>query len=430
MTGNDTKKREITTLNSAGKAPESRVSQAIGLEARTPEARTPEARTQAQSLTSRVIGPVAGVGGLLFLMLFQGGFFASGQIVPGIVSEAQAGNAETMTVEQTVKPDFYQAIGTVRSRNEVDVVPRIIARILEIKVRSGDRVKRGDVLAVLDAKDLTSVVSQGQDQLRSVTASVGAADERVKAARAALEMATRDLERNKTLFEKNAIPRRDYEQAMTGFKQAEAGVQQAIQQRNATSAQASAASQGIRQAEVGLGYATVLSPIDAIVAERLADPGDLGNPANVMLRLFDPDALLLEVPVREALVQEVTLGATVTYSVPSLARTFEGSVREIVPSVDPRSRTFLIKVCIVKSEGLMPGMFGSIRVPLKSEKKVIIVPESAIIKTGQLESVVEVEGGRLLRRQIRSIDAGSGMREVVSGLKSGQKILKVGNSRS
>ena len=383
-----------------------------------------------KSLARSLVGPVAGVGGLLFLMLFQGGFFASGQIMPGIGNEAQAGNTDTLTIEQSVKPDFYQAIGTVRSRNEIDVVPRIIARILEIKVRSGDVVKRGDVLAVLDAKDLSAVVSQGQDQLRAVTASVGAADEQVKSAKAALDLATKEMERTRSLFEKNALAKRDYDQSMAAFRQAEAGLQQAIQQRAAASANAAAAGQGIRQAEVGLGYATVVSPIDAIVAERLADPGDLGNPANVMLRLFDPATLLLEVPVRESLVQEVAIGSQVSYSVPSLGRTFEGSVREIVPSVDPRTRTFLVKVCIDKSEGLMPGMFGTIRVPLKSEKKVIIVPESAIIKTGQLESVVEVEGGRLLRRQIRSIDAGDGNREVISGLKPGQKILKVGNSRS
>lgn len=383
-----------------------------------------------QSLTGRLIGPVIGVGGLLFLMLFQGGFFASGQIVPGISSEAQAGNVDTLTVEQGTRPDFYQAIGTVRSRNQVDVVPRIIARILEIKVRSGDRVKRGDILAVLDAKDLSAIVSQGQEQLRAVTASVGAADEQVKAAKAALDLATKEMERTRALFEKNALAKRDYDQSIAAFRQAEAGMQQAIQQRAAASAQAAAAGQGIKQAEVGLGYATVVSPIDAIVAERLADPGDLGNPASVMLRLFDPETLLLEVPVRESLVQEVAIGSQVSYSVPSLGKTFEGSVREIVPSVDPRTRTFLVKVCIDKSEGLMPGMFGTIRVPLKSEKKVIIVPESAIIKTGQLESVVEVEGGRLLRRQIRSIDAGDGNREVISGLKPGQKILKVGNSRS
>ncbi len=386
--------------------------------------------TKKQTLTGRLIGPAIGVGGLLFLMLFQGGFFASGQIVPGISNEAQAGNVDTLTVEQTVHPDFYQAIGTVRSRNEIDVVPRIIARILEIKVRSGDVVKRGDVLAVLDAKDLSAVVSQGQEQLRAVTASVGAADEQVKAAKAALDLATKEMERTRALFEKNALAKRDYDQSIAAFRQAEAGMQQAIQQRAAASAQAAAAGQGIKQAEVGLGYATVISPIDAIVAERLADPGDLGNPANVMLRLFDPASLLLEVPVRESLVQEVAIGSQVSYSVPSLGKTFEGTVREIVPSVDPRTRTFLVKVCIDKSEGLMPGMFGTIRVPLKSEKKVIIVPESAIIKTGQLESVVEVEGGRLLRRQIRSIDAGDGKREVISGLKPGQKILKVGNSRS
>ena len=299
-----------------------------------------ENKNNKQPLARRLVGPVVGVGGLLFLMLFQGGFFASGQIAPGIGSEAQAGNADTLTVEQAVKPDFYQAIGTVRSRNEVDVVPRIIARILEIKVRSGDVVKRGDVLAVLDAKDLSAVVSQGQEQLRAVTASVGAADEQVKSAKAALDLATKEMERTRALFEKNALAKRDYDQSMAAFRQAEAGMQQAIQQRTAASAQAAAASQGIKQAEVGLGYATVISPIDAIVAERLADPGDLGNPANVMLRLFDPESLLLEVPVRESLVQEVAIGSQVSYSVPSLGKTFEGTVREIVPSVDPRTRTF------------------------------------------------------------------------------------------
>ncbi|NCB37269.1 MAG: efflux RND transporter periplasmic adaptor subunit [Erysipelotrichia bacterium] len=377
----------------------------------------------------RFIGPAVGVAGLLFLMMFQGGFFATGQIMPGIVGEKKTAEGETITIQQTVKTDDYKAIGTVRSRNEIDVVPRIIARILEIKVRSGDKVKKGDILAVLDAKDLTAGVSQGQEQLRAMNASIGAAEEQVKSARAALELATKDMERARTLFEKQSISKRDYEQATAAFRQAEAGLQRAVQQKLAATAQSAAAGQAIKQAEAGLGYATIITPIDAIVAERLADPGDLGNPASVMLRLFDPDSLMLEIPVREALVKEVILGTKVSYSVPSLGKTFEGTVREIVPSVDPRTRTFLIKVCIDNSVGLMPGMFGMISVPLKSEKNVIIIPESAIIKTGQLESVVEVENGRLLRRQIRSIDAGNGNREVVSGLNSGQVILKNGNFR-
>ena len=382
--------------------------------------------TQNKNVTAtklgRYFGPMAGVSALLFLMMFQGGFFATGQILPGINQEKPENTGTTISIEETAKADFYTAIGTVRSRNEIDIMPRIVARIVEIKVRSGDHVKAGDVLAVLDAQDLSSVVAQGQDQLRAANAAVSAADEQVKAAKAVLDMASKDLERNKSLFEKNAISRRDYDQAITAHKQAAAGLQQANQHRAGAAANAAAAGQGIKQAQAGLGYATLNSPIDALVAERLADPGDLGNPASVMLRLFDPKTLMLEVPVRESLVKEVVIGASVDYTVPALEASFQGTVREIVPSVDPRSRTFLVKVCIDNAGSLIPGMFGTIRIPLKSEKMVIIVPESAIIKTGQLESVVEVVDGRLLRRQIRSIDAGNGMREVVSGLKTGQII--------
>ncbi len=368
------------------------------------------------------LGPFVGVSALLLLMMFQGGFFATGQILPGINLEKPQDVGATLAVAESTRPDYYRAIGTVRSRNEVDIMPRIIARIVEIKVRSGDRVKVGDVLAILDAQDLSAGVAQTQDQLRAANAAVSAANEQVNSARAVLDLAAKDLERSKSLFEKNAISRRDYDQAITAHKQAEAGLQQANQQRSGASASAAAVSQGIRQAQAGLGYATLISPIDAVVAERLADPGDLGNPASVILKLFDPDTLLLEVPVRESLVREVAVGSDVEYEVPALKSSYQGTVREIVPSVDPQSRTFLVKVCIDNAGGLIPGMFGTIKIPLKSEKKVIIIPESAIIKTGQLESVVEVINGRLLRRQIRSIDAGNGTREVISGLKAGQII--------
>lgn len=122
----------------------------------------------------KFIGPVAGVGALLFLMLFQGGFFATGQILPGINLEKPQNIGETLNITETSRPDYYRAIGTVRSRNEIDIMPRIVARITEIKVRSGDRVKAGDVLAVLDAQDLTAGVAASQDQLRAANAAVAA----------------------------------------------------------------------------------------------------------------------------------------------------------------------------------------------------------------------------------------------------------------
>lgn len=371
-----------------------------------------------------VFPPLLGIIALIFLMLFQGGFFASGRIPPQLVVEQDEISQQTLIVEKVDKSDFYRAVGTVRSRTEVDIMPRITARILDINVRSGDRVKRGDLIASLDAKDLASVVSQGQSGLRAARAAVSSAEEQKKSARAAFELAESEMERTRTLFERNAAARSDFERASTSLRQAEAALQQAQQQKLAATANYAAASQGIEQAQAGLSYASIVSPIDGLVAERHADPGDMGNPGSIIVRLFDPESLLLEAPVRESLVTKIKPGSKIKYYVAALNETYEGTIREIVPSVDPRTRTFLIKTCIEQSNLLYPGMFGTIEIPLETTTPVIMIPESAIVRTGQLESVIELIDGKTRRRHVRTIEANEGYRKVLSGLKAGQEIIK------
>lgn len=368
----------------------------------------------------KIIGPITGVTLLIFLMLFQGGFFASGLIKPGVQKEPIIGNIKTLTIKPVALPNSYKAIGSVRSRDEIEIVPRIMARILEVKVRNGDHVKKNQLLAVLDAKDLSAVVAKGHAQLKAVKASVLASKQQVDSAKAALYLATKEMQRIRALFEKNAAAKRDYEKAMTAYKQAQSGMQQAQQQSLAASARFAAAREGIKQAEAGLSYSNIHSPIDGIVGERLADPGDLGNPGSVILKIFDPKRLQLEVPVRESLVSEIKIGSEISYEVPSLKRSFTGKVEEIVPEVDPQSRTFIVKISVVNSEGLMPGMFGTITLHLKTDRQAILLPSEAILKTGQLESVVEIKDGREIRHQIRTIPAYNGQREVVSGLEANQ----------
>ena len=361
-------------------------------------------------------------------MLVQGGFFASGQIAPGVQKEKVIDKSDTLVIKPVSLPNYYQAIGSVISRDEIEIAPRIIARILEVKVRNGDHVKKGQLLATFDAKDLSAIVAKGEEQLNAVRASVSAAKQQISSAKAALDLATTEMKRVRALFEKNAAAKRDYDRAMTAYKQAQAGMQQAIQQKLAALAKLAAAQQGIKQAQAGLSYATIYSPIDGIVAQRLADPGDLGNPGKIILKLFDPRRLQLEVPVRESLVSEIKIGSKISYKVPALDKCFTGEVEEIVPEVDPHSRTFIVKISIKNSKGLMPGMFGTITMPLKTNRKAIIIPSSAIIKTGQLESIVEVENNKNIRHQIRTVPATNGQREVVSGLEANQVIQKDPNS--
>ena len=101
-----------------------------------------------------------------------------------------------------------------------------------------------------------------------------------------------------------------------------------------------AALQALRQTQANLSYATIKSPMDGIVSDRMDDPGDLASPGNIIMKIFDSNRLMLYVPLRESLVKSVKIGDKIKFNVESLKRALTGAVSEIVPAVDPGSRTF------------------------------------------------------------------------------------------
>jgi RND family efflux transporter MFP subunit len=281
----------------------------------------------------------------------------------------------------------------VRSRSQVELSPRIVARVVAIDVRSGDRVKKGDVLVRLDDAELAAAAAQ--------------AAEHVRQARATLELATTELGRTRSLLAGGNASQQTFDAADTAFRQAQAALQ--------------AAGESQRQAEAVRGYATIVCPMDGVVAERQADPGDLASPGNILLRLFDPTRLMLEVPIREGLAAQVKLGAHVSFRVEALDASFAGDVREIVPAVDPDSRTFVARVCIGEAPALVPGMSGVLELPLGT-RPALTVPAAAVTRIGQLEYVTAVCDGQMRQVLVRTVPAGADRREVVSGLAAGMTV--------
>jgi HlyD family secretion protein len=332
---------------------------------------------------------------LLLLILWQTGAFTRGRIRPGLtVGALRPPAGASVTVQSAEVPVVYRAAGTIRSRSSVELSPRIVARVAAINVRSGDRVKKGDVLARLDDGELTAAVAQ--------------ASEHVLQARATLALATTELGRTRTLLSSGNATQQAFDAADTAVRQAQAMAQ--------------AAAESKRQAEAVLGYATIISPMDGVVAERLVDPGDLASPGNILMRLFDPTRLMLEVPIREGLAARIKVGEKVPFRVEALDAAFTGDVREIVPAVDPGSRTFVAKVCIGETPALVPGMSGVLELPLGT-RPALTVPETAVTRVGQLEYVAAVIDGSTRQVLVRTTPAGAGHREVVSGLAAGMTVL-------
>lgn len=334
---------------------------------------------------------------IIAVILYQTGVFRSGMITPG---EQAAGKKKSdiklFKLTQTKIPLIYKTVGTVRSRDEIELSPRIIARITKITRRSGDSIKAGEVLVKLDDSDLRAGEREAVEKL-NVTESV-------------LELAGKNYKRQKLLLERNVIPKKTFEQAEEALRSA--------------LAREKAARQALRQAQANLSYATIKSPMDGIVSDRMDDPGDLASPGNIIMKIFDASRLMLYVPLRESLVKSVNIGDKIKFNVESLKRSFTGEVSEIVPAVDPGSRTFLVKMCIKGDiKGLMPGMFGTVELKLGSEKA-YIVPVSAITRIGQLEYLTIIQDNKPSKILVRTV-AGSnpGKLRIVSGIDSDVEIF-------
>jgi len=303
------------------------------------------------------------------------------------------GDARVVPVERIRVPVAESAVGTVRPVHESAVASKIMAKVVAVNVKAGDRVKKGDVLIKLDDADLKA---RQQQALAAVTA-----------AKAARDHAMIEFDRIKKLMGQNAASRIEYERAETTLKSAEAELQRAEQILN--------------EAETILSYATIHAAMDALVVDKRVDVGDTVAPGQVLLNLYDPTRMQLVASVRESLTRRLKVGQNIEVSIDAVGHPCEGQVSEIVPQAESASRTFLVKVTGPCPPGVYAGMFGRLTIPL-DEEETLVIPREAVCMIGQLSVVDVVDGKTLQRRVIQPGRTLNGKLEVLSGLREGEQI--------
>jgi RND family efflux transporter MFP subunit len=288
------------------------------------------------------------------------------------------------------------AAGEVASERHTVVSARVLARIEEVRVTAGSRVEQGDVLVVLDARDLK--------------AGVGEADEALRAAQARLELARSESERVQALFEKGVASKRQLDQATSELRAAEASVRGLDEARD--------------QSRAMFSFAEIRAPVGGRVVDRLAEPGDTATPGTPLLRIYDPTLLRVEVPVRESLAVHLRVGQPLEVEIPALGESLEGVIGEIVPLAEPGARTLLIKVRLHKvDERLMAGLYARVAIPAGQRRR-LLVPSGAVQEIGQL-SYVEVAteaGGRERRLITTGRKEPDGRIEILSGLQPAEAV--------
>ena len=358
---------------------------------------------------------------LLTCVLFTAGCRQEPRIV-----HVTAGPAIAVNVVASVTTTWStgsDTVGTVHARTSATLSSKVMGYVRDIRVHAGDRVMAGQIVAVLDARDLEVTYRQAQashDESRDAQVE---ADNAIAAAKANLDLAHATFRRMQDLFEKRSISNQEYDEAAARMKTAQANYDVASSKRAQTGSRIRQAEEGVRAAEVMRSYAVIRAPFAGTVTERHADPGILATPGLPLLTVEQAGGYRLEVSAEESLGPQIRLGQPVDVSIESLDRKLAARVSEIVPAVNPNSRAFVVKIDLPPMKDLRSGLYGTARFISRS-REAVTVPVDVLRRNGQIESVMVVESGIARMRLITTGETQRGRIEVLTGLHSGEMVVR------
>jgi membrane fusion protein, multidrug efflux system len=328
----------------------------------------------------------------------------------------------TQAVQTTPWPESYQAIGTVRPRKVAVISSKLMGYVREVRVNPGDRVRQGQVLLTVDARDLEANRQQAEAGLQEARDAAIEADSAIAAAKANLELAQVTFKRFQDLFQKKSLSNQEFDEAATRLKAAQASYQMALARKKQVNSKIEQAEREIQAVSVNLSYSDVKAPFAGIVTEKSVDPGNLAAPGVPLMTIEQAGSYRLEASVEESRLPLARLGQNVPVSFDALARTLNGRVAEIVPSVDSASRSFIVKIDLPNSPDLRSGLFGRASFPVAA-RQVTALPPSAVIERGQLQYVMVADQGVARARLITLGRRAPERVEVLSGLNPGEQVI-------
>lgn len=315
-----------------------------------------------------------------------------------------------------------EAGGVVRARLTASVSSRVLAPIVEVKVRAGDRVRRGDPLVLLDARELLANKSRASATVTAGQQAIAAAESDVRAAESGLTLAKATYGRIESLHAKRSATSQELDDAAAGLHGAEARLAGAQARLSEARAGLEAARAGADAASVGASYATLSAPFDGVVSERLVDPGSMAAPGVPLLSIEDTSAYRLEVRVDEARAASVRVGDAAGVRIDTATTVVQGRVAEIA-RLDSAAHSFLVKIDLPGGANVRSGLFGTARFTGPSRRG-IAVPATSLVARGQLTFVYAVDSDGTARLRPVSAAAPADDRvELLAGIREGEQVV-------
>jgi len=340
-------------------------------------------------------------------------------------------------VSQVTRQDLSRTLrlaAEFRPYQEVDLDAKVAGYVKDIQVDIGDRVRAGQLLAVLEIPELQDQVQQAKGVVERSREEIQRAQYQLKQSEASYAAAHLQYTRlaQVTDTQPNLIAQQEIDDAQSKDLASDAQVNAAKSALAAAQDELAVAEANEDRVQAMYSYARITAPFTGVITKRYADIGTMlqagtssHTQAMPLVRVSQNDLLRLTIPVPESVVPEVHVGMAVQVQVPSVGKTYRGKVARFADQVDFSTRTMRTEIDVKNPRyELVPGMYAYATLALEQRHNVLTVPVEALDREGNEVSVLRITRGRKLQRAAVVLGLQTPERvEIVSGLKENDQVI-------
>jgi RND family efflux transporter MFP subunit len=321
-----------------------------------------------------------------------------------------------------------EAGGVVTARQSASISSRIVATIAAVRVNAGDRVRAGDVLITLDARDAAEHAGQARAGAVASEKALTQARTEQSAAEAEHRLATAWQKRIAALHARNSATDQERDEAEARLAASAARLAGAQAGSEGADAQLASARAAVRAASAIESFTTLRAPFHGLVTERFTDPGNLAAPGVPLLEIESDGARQVELRMDEARAAYVHIGDRFSVLIDAATeraaddKAIEGIVTEVARAIGADQRAFTVKVSLPSTVTARTGSFARV-VFRGAPRRALLVPPHAIQRHGQVSSVYVVQDNVARLRLVRVGASTSAGVEVLAGLDAGESVV-------
>jgi HlyD family secretion protein len=321
---------------------------------------------------------------------------------------------ELAKVTRASLADEITVVGNLIGEATVSVVPRTAGRLQDVYVRLGDRVSRGQRLAKIEDFEIVEQVKQAEAAQEVSLATI-------RQREADLQLARTNVERSRSLFERQLLPKQTLDDN-------EARYQAAVAQLDLARAQNTQSRARLDELRINLANTVITSPVNGFVARRDVDPGAFASQNAPVADVVDITSVRLVANVVERDLKQLTTGNPARVQVDAFpGETFSGRIARVSPVLDPATRTAPIEIEIPNPTfRLKPGMYARVSITTETKKDALVLPSSAVVDLGGRRGVFQLRNDTAIFRTVQVGGEQGSIVEIVGGLTEGDEVISTG----